>query len=77
MSSAREFSIRRGQRIAEVPGFSWTGAIPLFSKGFGDFSRVFLGVFLKVLRRFGDPPGSMGLYSAQSNGSGSVLFQAS
>ena len=77
MSSARELSIRRGQRIAGMPSFSWAATLPFSCKGFSDSAECFSGVFLEVLRRFFDPPGSAGLYSSQSAGFRSVLFQAS
>jgi hypothetical protein len=69
--------IRRGQAIAEILDFSWTGAIPLWCEGLSDFGGRVLGCLGEVLRRFCDPPpGSWGLESARSMGFRSVLFQA-
>jgi hypothetical protein len=48
--------IRRGQAIAEILDFSWTGAIPLWCESLSDFGGRVLGCLGEVLRRFCDPP---------------------
>ncbi len=76
MSFVFLISIRRGRAIAETLDFSLTATVSLRCKGFGDLEGRFYAVFVEVLHRFCDPPGSWGLELARSMGFRSVLFQA-